>query len=474
MPSGSIAMTATVYLSAVYLGGKRACLLLIGLYWYRKAHELLSWQVRMRHGWAESFVPVSDPVDPIAAAREVGLALLKPSRRDLEYGLALHRECLVVESYGLGLHAPVRPEVLNQALAEGASAVELQDLREEMLMTGWVTEKRLREEYRAAWEASGVTCMFLNAGEESNDPLRLIKRLSRYVALTDALPDVLERAVTVDGIRAAHARGKRVLCLTGNGVPLTGNTFTVQDELRYLQVFADLGVRMMHLTYNRRNLLADGCAEPGNAGLSDFGRSAIREMNRLGLLIDVAHSGWQTCIEAAKVSAHPVVISHSALWELNQHVRCKPDEVIRAVVEGGGTMGITNVPAFLGGSGDLTALLDHIDCAVRKFGHEAVTIGIDSAYVSRWSEEANRALRPRPSERPRWENFWPPGDTLDLPAWNQPQQHQSMAPTNWPLITIGLVQRGHSDAAIRHIIGENMLRVAGQVWRAPAASPWRS
>lgn len=410
--------------------------------------------------------------DPIAAAREIGLALLKPSQRDLEHGLALHRECLVVESYGLGLHAPMCPDVLNKALADGASAVELQDLREEMIMTGWATEDRLREEYRAAWEASGVTCMFLNAGEESNDPLRLLKRLSRYVALTDALPDILERAVTVEGIRAAHTRGKRVLCLSGNGVPLTGNTFTAPDELRYLQVFSNLGIRMMHLTYNRRNLLADGCAEPDNAGLSDFGRVAIREMNRLGILVDVAHSGWKTCIEAARASSRPIVISHSAMWELNPHARCKPDDVIRAVVDGGGTMGITNVPAFLGGGGDLPALLDHIDLAVRKFGHEAVTIGIDSAYVSRWAAGAAQKLAPRPHERPRWENFWPPGDPVHSPEWNQPHQHQSMTSTNWPLITVGLVQRGHSDDAIRHIIGENMLRVAGQVWNSPAASPW--
>jgi membrane dipeptidase len=418
--------------------------------------------------------PSADPArplpDPIASAREIGLSLLKPSRRDLDYGLALHRESLVVESYGLGLHAPVRPDVINKAFTEGASPVELQDLREEMIMTGWATEDRLREEYRAAWEASGVTCMFLNAGEEGNDPLRLLKRLSRYVALADALPDILERAVTVAGIREAHAKGKRVLCLSGNGVPLTGNTFTVHDELRYLQVFANLGVRMMHLTYNRRNLLADGCAEPDNAGLSDFGRLAIREMNRLGLLVDVAHSGWKTCMEAARTSRAPVVISHSAMWELNHHVRCKPDEVIRAVVDGGGTIGITNVPAFLGGGGDLPALLDHIDCAVRKFGHQAVTIGIDSAYVSRWADEAARALLPRPVERPRWENCWPPGDAILLPEWHQPHQHQSMTSTNWPLITVGLVQRGHSDEAIRHIIGENMLRVAGQVWNPPASS----
>lgn len=408
---------------------------------------------------------MNPPSDPIAAAREIGLAVLQPSPRDLDYGLALHKESLVIESYGLGHHAPLQPEILNQALEDGASDVEYQDLSEEMMMTGWLRESRLREEYQQAWEASGVTCMFLNAGEESNDSLRLLKRLSRYVALTDAMPEFLQRVVSVEGILQAKAEGKRALCLSGNGVPLTGNTLTVQDELRTLQVFTNLGVRMMHLTYNRRNLLADGCAEQSNAGLSDFGREAIRQMNRLGLIIDVAHSGWQTCLEAARISEKPIVVSHSAIWCLNKHARCKPDEVIQAVVDGGGTMGITNIPAFLGGRGDLLAMLDHIDYAIQKFGAGAVTIGMDTAYRSRWASEAAQSLHPCPSRRPRWENFWPPGDKLFDPAWNQPAQTRSIAATNWPLVTVGMVQRGHSDETIRQVIGGNMLRVAGQVWR---------
>jgi len=404
-------------------------------------------------------------IDPIATAREAGLAVLQPSQRDLDYGLALHKESLVVESYGLGHHAPLEPEILNQALENGASELEYQDLSEEMIMTGWLRESRFREEYQQAWDATGVTCLFINAGEEGNDSLRILKRLSRYVALTDAMPDLLTRAVSVEGILQAHADGKRAICLTGNGLPLTGNTLSVPDELRNLQIFANLGVRMMHLTYNRRNLLADGCAEPSNAGLSDFGREAIRQMNRLGIIIDVAHSGWQTCLEAAQVSSHPIVISHSAIWDLNEHVRCKTDEVIQAVVDGGGTMGITNISAFLGGSGDLSAMLDHLDYVIQKFGPDAVTIGMDSAYRSRWATEAESALRTRPARRARWENFWPPGDKLTDPVSNQPAKIQSMASTNWPLVTVGLVQRGHSDETIRKVIGGNMLRVAGQVWK---------
>ena len=86
---------------------------------------------------------------------------------------------------------------------------------------------------------------------------------------------------------------------------------SAEEELHLLKLFFMMGIRMMHLTYNRRNMLGDGCAELANGGLSDFGAMAIREMNRVGIIVDVAHSGWQTSLEAVKASSKPVVASHS-------------------------------------------------------------------------------------------------------------------------------------------------------------------
>lgn len=236
-----------------------------------------------------------------------------------------------------------------------------------------------------------------------------------------------------------------------------------------IRVFSQLGVRMMHLTYNRRNLLADGCAEASNGGLSDFGMAAIKEMNRQGILIDVAHTGWQASKEAAQASSSPIVASHSAAWDLHAHARSKPDAVIKAIVDGGGTIGVTTIPAFLGGDGTLLSMLAHIDYLVKKFGEDAVTIGTDSPYISEQATAARQRLRPFPA-RPRWENFWGPGqDPYQYPEWNHPEQHQSMAWTNWPLFTVGLVQKGYSDAAVQKIIGGNLLRVAEQAWQLSTA-----
>lgn len=401
--------------------------------------------------------------DQIQRDRQVAIDLLQPSKADLDRGLALHRESVVVESYSLGLMAPVDPVRMNEKIEEGATDIELQDLSEDMRMTGWVDDRAFRQEFEEAWEASGVTCSYQNAGEEGNDPLRLIKRLARHTYVTDMAADLMKRVVHPDDILQAKAEGKVSRYMTGNGIPLAGDQTNTQEELRFIRVFFQLGVRMMHLTYNRRNPIGDGCGEPDDAGLSEFGRETIREMNRVGVIVDIAHSGRKTGLDAAAVSERPIVISHSCAAALNDHIRCKDDETIRAVIETGGTMGITNVPYFLGGKGDLTTMLDHIDYVAKTFGADRVTIGTDRPYTSYRAAEANTRLLDRRSTRPRWEALWPEGSRPGGRKWNTDLQVQSLAWTNWPMITVGLVQRGYTDDDIRKILGENILRVSRDV-----------
>lgn len=211
-------------------------------------------------------------------------------------------------------------------------------------------------------------------------------------------------------------------------------------------------------------MIGDGCAEPANAGLSDFGRAVVAEMNRVGVIVDVAHSGWRTSLDAARASEKPMVASHSGCVSINNHHRCKPDEVIRAIVDTGGYIGICCIPAFLGRTGDISAMLDHIDHVVENFGADHVAIGTDVAYTSSRSGRENRKIPSRGPSRKRWANFWAPDDPLFSSEWRQEPQVQSLAWTNWPLFTVGLVQRGYSDDDIRKIIGGNVLRVARDVF----------
>ena len=401
--------------------------------------------------------------ETIQAGWDAALEVLKPGQKEIEHGLELHRESLVFESYGFSPAAALDNAVLAEAMEAGASNLELKDLREDMSMTRKATDPAERKEMMAAWDIAGVTCILQNAGEEGQSAMRLIKRLARYTFTSDMLRDFCPRAVGPDDIVAAHEQGRHCFYMSLNGVPLPEDWVSVEEELRYVKIFFQLGARMMHLTYNRRNMIGDGCAELANGGLSDFGRAAVAEMNRVGVIADVAHSGWQTALEAAQVSEKPIMASHSVCCALHNHPRGKPDEVIRAIVDGGGVMGICCIPTFLGGSGNISAFLDHVDHVVKTFGADHVSIGTDVGYRSRNSDKQKVELPPRRPGRPRWEGFWPPhvpsGDT----KYNTPENRLTMEWTNWPLFTVGMVQRGHSDDDIRKMLGENVLRVCRDV-----------
>ena len=404
---------------------------------------------------SRSFAALLQPAErneKIRAAREAALALLKPSRKQLEHGLELHANSLVVESYGFSPRSAIDGDAMRRAIDAGAGSLELEDLQTEMLLKRVADDPSQQQEYLDAWNASGVTCVFQNAGEESSSPLRLLKRLAHFTYLTDVMRDHVSRAAFPDDIEAAKKQGRRCLYLTGNGVPLAQEWNSVADELAYIHLFFQLGIRMMHLTYNRRNVLGDGCAEPTNGGISDLGRAAIAEMNRVGVIVDVAHSGWRTSFEAAKTSSKPMVASHSGAVEVHRHIRSKPDDVIRAIADTGGYVGVYSVASFLGHSGDLNAMMDHIEYLVKKFGAEHVAIGTDIAYMPRGADAEYRKMGPRPKLRPRYEALWPRG-TMDS------KSHASLAWTNWPMFTVGMVQRGLPDRDVQKILGGNVMRV---------------
>ncbi len=391
----------------------------------------------------------------IQHAREVALKILKPSQKELEHGLKLHAESVVFDAYGFSPRSALDGDAYAKLANEGASPMELQDLREDMTMTRCVTDPREQTEFQDAWRASGVTCIFQNAGEEGQDSLRLLKRLARFTYVTDMMREFVSKAVTPDEIAEAKKQGRHCLYLTGNGVPLTQDWVSVPDELRYLRIFFQLGIRMMHLTYQRRNMIGDGCAEPANGGLSDFGRTVVREMNRAGVIVDCAHSGWQTSLEAARISERPMVASHTTCASIYRHIRSKPDEVIKAIADTGGYVGMCSIPRFLRGKGDISVLLDHIDYVAKKFGADHVAIGTDVAYTSQNYGAESKKIPKRPKTRKQWRSLWPADDYVTTS-----EATTSLAWTNWPLLTVGLVQRGYSDDDIRKIIGGNVLRVS--------------
>ena len=406
--------------------------------------------------------------DSIRTARQAALDVLQPSARDLDYGTRLHRESLVIDAYGFGATGLVRAAQINPLLEQQASPQEIQDARENEGMTSWATDEALFAEAAGAWEAAGVDCVWINAGEESSELQTLFKRLARRLYAAELRRDFCPRAYRPDDIEAAKHGGRHCVYLTANGVALPQRFVSVPDELSFIRPLFQLGTRMAHLTYNRANLIGCGCGEPNDGGLTDLGRAVVAEMNRVGMIVDVAHSGLQTSLDAARCSRRPMVASHTVCQALREHCRAKTDAVIRAIAATDGLVGICCISSFLGRTWDIRALLDHIEHVVHTVGVDHVAIGTDVAYTPEAQAAESAKMKPAPRAREPWRSLWPEG-SLQLPKEVPPSAPLTLAWTNYPLFTVGLVQRGYSDADIRKILGGNCLRVARSLWDGRAA-----
>jgi len=395
-----------------------------------------------------------DMPDEIKSARQAGLAALQPAPAALEHGLELHAAAAVCDVYGFAPRAIVDDADMAAAETPECTDAERQALWEEKALAGFVTDQTSRAWVAKAWRAAGVTSVALSAGEERPDVGVLLKRMALFTHAADNTPDLLTKVTRPEQIPALKSAGRHGLILGVNEVPVAGEWRTPEEELRYLPVFFQLGCRMMHLTYNRRNLLGDGCGEPANGGLSDFGRMAIREMNRVGIMVDVAHCGERTSLEAAQASEVPIVASHTVCRALSPTCRGKSDETMRAIVAKDGLIGIVAQGGFLGRSGDINALLDHIAYVIRVFGADYVGIGTDVVCEPESTRRVRKMLAA--GARKQWQYLWPPDAVVGTYS---AAATASLAWTNWPLFTVGLAQRGYKDDVIQKIIGGNFQRV---------------
>lgn len=161
------------------------------------------------------------------------------------------------------------------------------------------------------------------------------------------------------------------------------NAAMVGDDADRVDLFADLGVRVVQLTYNRENQLGGGCMAPSNPGLTDLGRRVIDRLNDRNIMVDLSHSGERTCVEAARHSRQPVSINHTGCRALADLPRNKSDEELRLVAERGGFIGIYFMP-FLDTSGHARAadVVAHIAHAIDVCGVDHVGVGTDGSVTA--------------------------------------------------------------------------------------------
>ena len=235
----------------------------------------------------------------------------------------------------------------------------------------------------------------------------------------------------------------------------------LEGDLSRVDVFHDLGVRIIQLTYNVRNLLGDGCLEAGNAGLSNFGRDVVRRMNELGMLVDLSHCGRRTTTDAIAISTKPVAVTHSGCAAIAELPRNKTDEQLKLLADRGGVIGIYTMP-FLRMSGQPMAadFIQHVEHAVQVCGEDHVGVGSDNSITPLDLTPAFRAEHADFVRARRRQGIGAPGEDENVfnyvPDLNTPRRMEQIADA--------LVARGHSSARIEKILGQNWLRLFGAVW----------
>ncbi len=272
--------------------------------------------------------------------------------------------------------------------------------------------------------------------------LRDVARWQRRAAIGGDL----EVCGSAAALRAARTDGR-----TGVMLGLQ-DTLQIGTDLERLEQLYGLGVRVVQLTYNRRNLVGDGCTEPHQSGISRFGVELVGKLNELGMVVDVSHCGDQTTTEAVAVSKLPIAYTHTSCRALFEHPRAKTDEQLRLLAEHGGYVGIVAVPFFLKqADAGIPDMVDHIAHAAEIVGIENVGIGTDWGF---WTTDFPAELRPRAMQSFAATSGFRPEDGLELGVGLGPF-------VEWgdrPAITRELVTRSFSDDEIRGLLGDNWLR----------------
>ncbi|TWT15742.1 dipeptidase [Reyranella sp. CPCC 100927] len=260
--------------------------------------------------------------------------------------------------------------------------------------------------------AGGFTCVtptlgFWEGAIESLDAIGEWRDLARAHA------DVVSIVRSTDDILAAHKAGRIALLLGYQ------NTNLLDGRIRYVELFAELGVRVLQLTYNNQNELGSSCYETVDPGLARFGREVVREMNQCGMLIDLSHVGDKTTLDAIEWSQKPVAITHANPASVFPHKRNKNDAIIKALAAKGGIIGcaayrnITPEPAcdsvdawaqMVARTVDIAGI-DHVGIGT-DFSHHSNQAYLDWMRSGRWTRTvqygAGSAAKPGPSEKPAW------------------------------------------------------------------------
>jgi membrane dipeptidase len=270
------------------------------------------------------------------------------------------------------------------------------------------------------------------------DMKKLIRENDDLVSLVRGTEDILE----------AKRKGKTGIILGFQ------NAHAFEDNLGYIEAFADMGVRVVQLCYNTQNLVGTGCYER-DGGLSGFGREVIAEMNRVGIMVDLSHVGGATSEEAILASTKPVCYSHCLPSGLKEHPRNKSDEQLRFIADRGGFIGVTMFPPFLKRGIEATVhdYVEAIDYVINLVGEDCVGIGTD--FTQGYDKGFFDWITHDKGRHRRLTNF---GRIIN------PEGIRTIG--EFPNLTAAMERAGWTESRIRKVMGGNWVNTFREVWGA--------
>ena len=271
--------------------------------------------------------------------------------------------------------------------------------------------------------------------------------IARWKSWIDENDDLLLQAYTTEDIRRAKREERTAIVLGFQ------NVSAFEDQLGHIRLFKEHGVGIVQMAYNTQNLIGSGCYESNDGGLSDFGREAVAEMNRAGIMCDLSHVGPKTSEDVIRASSAPVCYSHIAPAGLKDHPRNKSDEQIRFIVDHGGFVGVTMFPPFLrrGTASTVDDYVEAIDYVIKIAGEDAVGYGTDFTQ-GHGPQFFDWITRDKGYARKLTEF----GEITPLAGI------ETIGRT--PNLTAAMQRAGWPESKIRKVMGENWLRVLAEVW----------
>ncbi|MFT5719829.1 MAG: membrane dipeptidase [Motiliproteus sp.] len=271
-------------------------------------------------------------------------------------------------------------------------------------------------------------------------------RVSEWNSRFEQHSDLIMPVKSADDIRLAKQLGK-VGILFG-----AQNCSPIEDDIGMIEVMRELNLMIMQLTYNNQSLLACGCYEAEDSGVTRFGRQAIKEMNRVGMVVDMSHSGERSTLDAIEISERPIVISHANPSSFHAAKRNKSDRVLRALGESGGLLGFSLYPFHLRNGPDctLTDFCNMVASTADLMGIDQIGIGTDlcqqqPASVLEWMRNG------------RWSKELDYGEGSKANAdWPRPLSWFRDS-RDFSNLTHGLLDRGFSLEEVAKIMGRNWL-----------------